>query len=333
MPREGMLIQVDGNHHRWLGDEVPPFALLLAVDDATGIVVNALFCEQENTRDYFLLMRGLIQRHGIPIALYTDRHSVFKNVPGSGLARAPTQFSRAMDELGVQMVFALSPQAKGTPPPAERQDDDPEEAPRPARRPPGTFPRQIAHRERIEYSYDPGTGQFAANRMRSSKPVVTAWDPSMPDTEERLVGNWEVTPERNGVFVEMGESAAPEVPKDVQAQLRQRAEQEGGPVSASAFVRFSHDLATRETETRVSLPKRDAASRAAAMSAAGGGSASGELNPKYQRAYDGLQEKQQQSRANKRRGGGRRRDDLKDGAYKMPQIVIEQEPASFRRVG
>ena len=75
---------------------VPPFALLLAVDDATDIVVNALFCEQENTRDYFLLMRGLIQRYGIPIALYTDRHSVFKNVPGSGRASAPTQFSRAM---------------------------------------------------------------------------------------------------------------------------------------------------------------------------------------------------------------------------------------------
>ena len=113
MPREGMLIQVDGSHHRWLGDDGPPFALLLAVDDATGIVVNALFCEQENTRDYFLLMRGLIQRCGIPIALYTDRHSVFKNVPGSRLPRAPTQFSRAMDELGIQMGFALSPQAKG----------------------------------------------------------------------------------------------------------------------------------------------------------------------------------------------------------------------------
>ena len=113
MPREGMLVQVDGSHHRWLGDDGPPFALLLAVDDATGIVVNALFCEQENTRDYFLLMRGLIQRYGVPIALYTDRHSVFKNVPGSGRAGAPTQFSRAMDELGIQMVFALSPQAKG----------------------------------------------------------------------------------------------------------------------------------------------------------------------------------------------------------------------------
>ena len=93
--------------HRWLGDHGPPFALLLAVDDATGIVVNALFCEQENTRDYFLLMKGLIQRYGIPIALYTDRHSVFKNVPGSGLAGAPTQFSRAMDELGMQMVLRL----------------------------------------------------------------------------------------------------------------------------------------------------------------------------------------------------------------------------------
>ena len=113
MPREGMLVQVDGSHHRWLGDHGPPFALLLAVDDATGIVANALFCEQENTRDYFLLIRGLIQRFGIPIALYTDRHSVFKNVPGAGRAGAPTQFSRAMDELGVQMVFALSPQAKG----------------------------------------------------------------------------------------------------------------------------------------------------------------------------------------------------------------------------
>ena len=132
----------------------------------------------------------------------------------------------------------------------------------------------------------------------------------------------------------VGESEAPEVPEDVQAQLRQRVEQEGGPVSASAFVRFSHELVTRETDTRVILPKRDVASRAAAMSAAGGGSASGELNPKYQKVYDGMQEQQQQqSRANKRRGGGRRRDDLKDGAYKMPQIIIEQEPASFRRVG
>ena len=113
MPREGMLIQIDGSYHRWLGADCQQFTLLLTVDDATGMVVNALFCEYENTRDYFVLMRGLMQRYGIPIALYTDRHSVFKHVPGSGLSGAPTQLSRAMDRLGVQMIFALSPQAKG----------------------------------------------------------------------------------------------------------------------------------------------------------------------------------------------------------------------------
>ena len=113
MPVEGMLVQIDGSYHRWLGDDGPRFMLLLAVDDATGKVASALFCEYENTRDYFLLMRGLIKRYGIPIAVYTDRHSVFKHVPGGGLPNAPTQFSRAMDELGVQMIFALSPQAKG----------------------------------------------------------------------------------------------------------------------------------------------------------------------------------------------------------------------------
>ena len=49
MTREGMLIQIDGSYHRWLGEDGPQFTLLLAVDDATGCVVNALFCEQENT--------------------------------------------------------------------------------------------------------------------------------------------------------------------------------------------------------------------------------------------------------------------------------------------
>ena len=46
MPREGLLIQMDGSHHPWLGNQVPPFALLIAVDDATGTVVDALFCEK-----------------------------------------------------------------------------------------------------------------------------------------------------------------------------------------------------------------------------------------------------------------------------------------------
>ena len=113
MPREGMLIQLDGSHHRWLGGDGPQFALLFAVDDATGAVVNALFCDQEDSRSYFLLLQGPIRRRGIPLALYTDRHPVFKHRSEYQPAGTATQFGRAMDELGIQLIFALSPQAKG----------------------------------------------------------------------------------------------------------------------------------------------------------------------------------------------------------------------------
>ena len=113
MPQEGMLIQLDGSYHPWLGDQAPPFTLLIAVDDATGQVVSAWFCEHEDARSYFLLIRALVEHRGVPVALYTDRHAVFKHTPGPGLPTGPTQFSRAMDELGTQMIFAQSPQAKG----------------------------------------------------------------------------------------------------------------------------------------------------------------------------------------------------------------------------
>ena len=106
-------MQIDGSQHPWLGHQVPPFKLLLAVDDATGTVVEALFCEKEDSHKYFLLIQGLPQHLGLPLALHTDRHGVFRHTSGSGLPAGPTRFSRAMDELGIQMIFALSPQAKG----------------------------------------------------------------------------------------------------------------------------------------------------------------------------------------------------------------------------
>ena len=113
MPRAGMMIQLDGSHHRWLGEGGPQFALLFAVDDATGSVVNALFCEQEDSLSYFRLLEGLIQRRGVPLALYTDRHPVFKHRSEYQPSGTPTQFGRAMEELEIQLIFALSPQAKG----------------------------------------------------------------------------------------------------------------------------------------------------------------------------------------------------------------------------
>ena len=112
MPQEGMLIQMDGSYHPWLGDLFPSFTLLIAVDDATGKVVSAWLCEHEDARSYFLMIRRLVESRGVPVALYTDRHAVFKHTPGSGLPSAPTQFSRAMDELGVQMIFAQSPRPR-----------------------------------------------------------------------------------------------------------------------------------------------------------------------------------------------------------------------------
>jgi transposase len=121
MPQEGMLVQIDGSWHDWLEGRGPWLSLLLAVDDATGTVPYALFREQEDAHGYFLLLREVILRRGIPLALYSDRHGVFQRssretktleeqVTGE---RQPTQFGRALRELGIRAVFARSPQAKG----------------------------------------------------------------------------------------------------------------------------------------------------------------------------------------------------------------------------
>ena len=115
-PQEGMLMQVDRSFHRWPGEQGPQFTLLLAVDDATGTVANAVFRQEEDTRGYFDLMEGLIQCWGIPLALYGDRHGVFRFSGKPRHIQPPveaTHFSRSMVELGIQQIFARSPQAKG----------------------------------------------------------------------------------------------------------------------------------------------------------------------------------------------------------------------------
>ena len=114
MPQAGMLLQLDGSHHAWLEDRAPKFALLLAVDDATSAVVNAVFCISEDTAGYFTLLEGLIERWGLPLALYSDRHAVFKhNARKPETAGEATQFTRSLQELGIRQIFARSPQAKG----------------------------------------------------------------------------------------------------------------------------------------------------------------------------------------------------------------------------
>ncbi len=107
---EGELVQADGSDHKWFEERAPRCTLLVAIDDATG-KITARFEEEETTIGYFRLMKEYIERHGIPGALYTDRYSVFK--VNQGNEENDTQFGRAMKELGVELIYARTPQAKG----------------------------------------------------------------------------------------------------------------------------------------------------------------------------------------------------------------------------
>ena len=114
VPREGMLIQMDGSHHPWLGNQVPPFTLLIAVDDATGTVVEALFCQQEDAPQ-------LLPADAIPDrALRHTRCPVHRPARGIQATHpAPASLGCPPSSAGlwmswrIQMIFALSPQGKG----------------------------------------------------------------------------------------------------------------------------------------------------------------------------------------------------------------------------
>lgn len=120
-PREGQLLQIDGSRHDWLEGRGPYLTLVGAIDDATGKVPYALFREQEDTQGYLLLLRQIVAEHGIPAALYHDRHTIFeipRKIPESleeqlEGKRRPTQFGRLMEELGIISIVSLSPQARG----------------------------------------------------------------------------------------------------------------------------------------------------------------------------------------------------------------------------
>jgi len=121
MPQAGLLVQLDGSHHPWLEDRGPRLVLLAAIDDATGRALGAVFRLQEDTHGYFLLLRQLIRRYGLPAAVYTDRHGIFRPDPRTPLTvdeqlrgvPRETQVGRALSELGINWIGAHSPQAKG----------------------------------------------------------------------------------------------------------------------------------------------------------------------------------------------------------------------------
>jgi transposase len=118
---EGAMLQLDGSYHDWLEGRGPWMCLVGAIDDATGKVLGGVFREHEDAHGYFLLMRGVVAKHGIPETVYRDRHGIFEKDKKEPTdiwedfegKQSPTQFGRLMEELRITPIPANSPQAKG----------------------------------------------------------------------------------------------------------------------------------------------------------------------------------------------------------------------------
>ncbi len=116
-----MLIQVDGSRHDWLEGRGQHLTLLGAVDDATNKVCSAHFqSEHEDSAGYLRMFRNLIESTGIPLALYRDQHGTLQRNDKNWTLEEelagkqfPTQVGRALEELGIEVIVARSPQAKG----------------------------------------------------------------------------------------------------------------------------------------------------------------------------------------------------------------------------
>src|SRR5271156_602226 len=116
----GELVQLDGSPHDWLEGRGPRLTALGMQDDASGKILAAQFFPSETTEGYFCLLHSLLRRFGIPIAFYGDRSGIFvrnddhwtleEQLAGK---RQPTQFGRALQQLGVTFIAAQSAQAKG----------------------------------------------------------------------------------------------------------------------------------------------------------------------------------------------------------------------------
>jgi hypothetical protein len=109
----GELVQIDASVHDWLEGRGEQIVLITMIDDATGHVL-ARFYRSGTVEAHMDLLGRWLRRYGRPLALYSDRHSIFEpQDKGKALPDAETQFGRALRELGIELIRAHSPQAKG----------------------------------------------------------------------------------------------------------------------------------------------------------------------------------------------------------------------------
>ena len=114
-PLPGMLLHIDGSRHRWFQDD-RYYDLIVILDDATKQIYYAQLVEEESTRTVMAALREVIEKRGLFCSLYSDRGSHFFVTPKAGEKVDPyrlTQVGRAMKELGIKMIPAYSPQARG----------------------------------------------------------------------------------------------------------------------------------------------------------------------------------------------------------------------------
>lgn len=107
----GELVQIDGSHHDWFEGRAPKCCLIAFIDDATGRVLGARFEASETTEGYLGVVHRYVSEHGAPLALYSDRHSIFTKHERED--PEPTQFERAVLQLDIEGICAHTPQAKG----------------------------------------------------------------------------------------------------------------------------------------------------------------------------------------------------------------------------
>jgi transposase len=119
--KEGQLIQIDASPHDWFGTG-EKYDIHGAIDDSTGKIMGLYMTKNECRQGYFETLRSVISNYGIPVSIYTDRHTIFRSPKAdkltieeqlAGKTVRNTQFGRAMKELGITMIPARSPQAKG----------------------------------------------------------------------------------------------------------------------------------------------------------------------------------------------------------------------------
>src|SRR5580700_1020709 len=182
--RLGELVQLDGSPHDWLEGRGPRLTALGMQDDATGKILAAQFFPSETTFGYLCLLRQVLRRCGVPLAFYGDRSGIFVRNDDNWTVeeqlagkRQPTQFGRALEQLGITFIAARSPQAKGR---VERLW--------------GVLQDRLASELRLAHACDMASANLVLRRFisdynrrfaRSAREAEKAWRPA-PENLERI---------------------------------------------------------------------------------------------------------------------------------------------------